>query len=167
MIGLTAWISAMVGAMGVWFTSVMPLLLLALCWPLAMLNFLHYIWAKLNGLWNPNRDRNTEVFYSVNEKESKNGRIYYESNWDKFFHKPWSIYMYVIPKDGLPFTTDESSEYFMNDYWKWESWDRIEGAVRNIEDNLEFDRSEWRRIDTFWKAYDEADNVWLWTHKLK
>ena len=62
MIGLTAWISAMVGAMGVWFTSVMPLLLLALCWPLAMLNFLHYIWAKLNGLWNPSRDKWVQVY---------------------------------------------------------------------------------------------------------
>lgn len=62
MIGLTAWISAMVGAMGVWFTSVMPLLLLALCGPLAMLNFLHYIWAKLNGLWNPSRDKWVQVY---------------------------------------------------------------------------------------------------------
>lgn len=57
MVWLTAWISAIVGAMWTWFASVMPILLIALCGPLAMLNFLHYIWAKLNWIWNPTKSR--------------------------------------------------------------------------------------------------------------
>lgn len=181
MIGLTAWIGAMVGAMGVWFTSVMPTLLLLSLWPTLTFGVLHKLWEYMqkcftwsktsvdsNEYWDlypTMRDKSndwiddwTEVYWDVKERTSKNWKRYYEVNWDKFFLHD-SGWDYVIPRDWIPYSTDEAMSID-------DDWEKVQYHENVIDDDRYFYWDD-GVVKDFSEAYDKADQVWLWTHRLK
>lgn len=181
MIGLTAWLSALVGAFWTGFTALMPTIMICALWPAMTFSFLHKLWEYLQKcflrsktkddsseyweLYPVMRDKSkdwiddwTEVFWDIKERTSKNWRRYYEVNWDKFFIND-SWWDYVIPYDWLPYSTDEA---MMSD----DVWEKVQLHESYIDDRRFSD--DWEGIvKDFSQAYDWADEVWFWTHRIK
>lgn len=107
MLGLTAWISALVGAFWIGFASILPTFLICAVGPILTFRILHIIWLKLSKMFNPSYDKWVEVFdYNWSWKKSKNWKYYYSVAWNKFF--PSKHGAYVIPKEWIPFYSDYS-----------------------------------------------------------
>lgn len=107
MLGLTAWISALVGAFWIGLTSILPTFLLCAVGPILTFRILHIIWLKLSRMFNPSYDKWVEVFdYNWSWKKSKNWKYYYSVAWNKFFPSKYGAY--VIPKEWIPFYSDYS-----------------------------------------------------------
>jgi len=92
MVWLTAWLYTLVSSFGASVVSWVPTIILAGAGPVALLSFLHYVWAKINNIRNPNKnDRSVNVydlnnktqFYAyIDSKYTRSRDINNNSDWD-------------------------------------------------------------------------------------
>lgn len=62
MLGLTAWITALVGAFWIGLTSILPTFLICAVGPILTFRILHIIWLKLSRMFNPSYDKWVKVY---------------------------------------------------------------------------------------------------------
>lgn len=128
MIWLTAWITALVSAMWIWFASILPTFLICAVGPILTFRILHIIWLKLSRMFNPDRDKWVEVFkYETDWKWDEPYIKFHYWQWNRSFYQDWWD---VIYKE----TYDKKTWYsYSRKLAKWEKipfWSYVE-AIRD------------------------------------